>query len=522
MHFLRENCQPYELLNCLASSIHQGISVIDAELNLVMINQTAFKLLDIPKEVIEKDQSMAGVFRFNAERGDYGPGDPEIQVKERLELARKFLPHDFVRTRPDGTVLRIQGTPMDNGGFVTIYTDITDQQEQERALVDAREHLQASLDARTAELKANRDMLLNAVNAISDGLAIAGPDGKVLLANEKMREIYPRLPEFIEQGAKVSEVIRSVFPDEPERDLDDLWEENELWSERQFPDGRWYKVVRSRTDDGGLLSVYTDVTTYKQQHSVLQHHADELIRHLRKEKELNEMQREFVSMASHEFRTPLAIIDSNAQRMLRKADRLEKETLVQRLANIRESVERMQYLINRFLNFSQSQSVGMDIEREPVPLRDLAVSVCGRQQSLSKAHRFQIDVENLPETLELDKKLIEQCISNLVSNAVKYSPDHSTVSVIGSIMGDEAVISVRDQGVGIPKEELPKIFKRYFRASTSSGIAGTGIGLNMTRMIVRKHGGSIHMESEVGKGTTVTMTLPMQVQVKQLKRAKAS
>ncbi|MDN3720078.1 PAS-domain containing protein [Roseibium salinum] len=209
-----------------------------------------------------------------------------------------------------------------------------------------------SLKERTSELEANRDLLLNSINGIKDGLSIADPDGRVILANNKMREIYPELPRLLAKNAHVSEVIRSLFPGDPHWSLDELADDQNMWSERKFPDGRWYRATRTRTDDGGMLCVYSDITTYKEQQSVLQSHTDELVRHLRKEKkEVNEMQREFVSMASHEFRTPLAIIDSNAQRMLRKVERLEPGTIVERLGNIRESVERMQYLINRFLNF---------------------------------------------------------------------------------------------------------------------------------------------------------------------------
>jgi signal transduction histidine kinase len=521
MHLILGDLDPADLLECLASSIHQGFSILDRNLDVVLINGTALDLLEIPAEVLKNDRSLKNIFRFNAERGDYGPGNPDKQVQERMDLAKLFLPHDFARTRPDGRVLRIQGTPMSNGGFITIYTDVTPEHQQEAALKDAQSRLETSLNERTRELKTNRDMLLKSINAIKDGLAVADPQGKVVLANNKMCEIYPRLPEFLANKAPVSDVIRSVFPEEPERDLEELSDTNRMWTERQFPDGCWYKITRTRTDDGGMLSVYTDISSFKEQHSVLQSHTDELVRHLRKEKELNEMQREFVSMASHEFRTPLAIIDSNAQRMLRKADRLEPEVLVERLGNIRESVDRMQYLINRFLNFSQSESVGMSIEREPVALRQLVTTVCNRQLSISKKHIFDVDVENLPETMELDPKLIEQGISNLVSNAVKYSPEDTRITVTGSIMDDNVVISVRDAGIGIPKDEIPNIFKRYFRASTSSGIAGTGIGLNMTKMIVQKHGGSIHVESEVGKGTTITISLPMLVRKAQAKRAKA-
>lgn len=520
-HFIYSDFDPGVLLDCLSSSIHQGFSVMDRELNLVMMNRTAMDLLEVPLDLLKKDRSLAAILRFNAERGDYGPGDPDELVQVRIDLAKKFVPHDFVRMRPDGAVIRVQGTPMINGGFITIYTDITAEHEQESALKEARDQLEKSLGERTRELAVHHEMLLNSINAIKDGLTIADAEGKVVLANNKMFEIYPQLPAFLARQASLSDVIRSVFPDEPDRTLDDL-SDVAMWEEREYPNGTWYKITRSRTDEGGMLCVYTDITTYKDQHSILQSHTDELVRHLRKEKELNEMQREFVSMASHEFRTPLAIIDSNAQRILRKIDRVEPEKLTERLGNIRESVERMQYLIDRFLNFSQSQSVGMEIEREPVDLAELVQRVCARYETITKTRSFDVDVSHLPDAIELDKKLIEQGISNLLSNAIKYSHEGSTITVTGSMAGGEALVSVRDEGVGIPSKELPKIFKRYFRASTSSGIAGTGIGLNMTKMILQKHGGKIHVESEVGQGTTITVSVPVLDRQTQRRHARAS
>ncbi len=507
-HFIYSDFDPGELLDALSSSIHQGFSVMDRNLDLVMMNHTAMALLQLPIDLLQKDRSLRGVFRYNAERGDYGPGDAEKLVRVRIDLAKMFVPHDFVRTRPDGTVIRVQGTPMKNGGFITLYTDITAEHQQENALKEMRDQLETSLGERTRELVVHQDMLLSSINAIKDGLIISDADGKVVLANNKMFEIYPQLPAFLVRKVHLSDVIRSVFPDEPDRTLDDL-SHAAMWGERKYPNGCWYKITRTRTDEGGMLSVYTDITTYKEQHSVLQSHTDELVRHLRKEKELNEMQREFVSMASHEFRTPLAIIDSNAQRLLRRIDKVVPETLKERLGNIRESVERMQYLIDRFLNFSQTQSIGMEIEREQVDLGKLVQSVCDRYQAITRTHSIAVDVTFLPNTIDLDKKLIEQSISNLLSNAVKYSPENSTVYVTGSEAGGQVLLSVRDEGVGIPAEELPNIFKRYFRASTSSGIAGTGIGLNMTQMILQKHGGKIHVESQVGQGTTITMSLPV-------------
>lgn len=508
-HFIQNGCDPYILLNCLTESIHQGISVVDKDLNLVLLSKTARLLLDLPEQLIKDGPTLENMLRFNAMRGDYGPGDPQQLVRERLELAATFVAHDFVRERPDGTMVRVRGTPMENGGFVTIYTDVTQQMAQEAELTSARATLEKSLSERTRELHWNRDILSNAINTIADGFAISSKEGRLVLINDKMREIYPQVGKLIEQGATVTDVIRTVFPDEPQREPHELVDSEVMWTERQFPDGKWYKVNRTLTSDGGILSVYSDVTFYKKQQATLQDHTNELVKHLQQEKKLSEMQREFVSMASHEFRTPLAIIDSSAQRLKRRVDRLDPDQVIERVDKIRGAVDRMQFLINRFLSFSQSQSVGMELEFAQTPLRQVVAAVCERQQSISKHHVFHLDLENLPDEAEVDRKLFEQCISNLLSNAVKYSPGKRDIQIVGTEDDGTAVLSVRDEGLGIPKDELPKVFNRYFRASTSSGIAGTGIGLNMTEMIVRKHRGRVELESELGVGTCITLRLPI-------------
>ncbi|MEP4031954.1 PAS-domain containing protein [Roseibium polysiphoniae] len=513
-HFLHEDCDPLVLLKCLASSVHQGITVIDKDLNLVMLNQTARELLDLPPDLLDDDPSLANVFRYNAQRGDYGPGDPEQQVAKRIDLAKQFVAHDFIRERLDGTVLRVQGSPMDNGGFVTIYTDVTQEKRQEEELRNARQRLEGTLTQRDIELKASRDLMLNTLNTISDGVGVTDKDGYPMLVNNKLREIYPELDRTTEEGGTILDVIRTVFPEEPDRPIDNFLDDPDMWTEREFPDGKWYKITRARTVDQGMISVYSDVTSYKRQNDVLRNHTDELVRLLGREKKLTGIQREFVSMASHEFRTPLAIIDSNAQRLKRRIDKLEPDVVLERVERIRESVERMQYLIHRFLDFSQSQSGEMELEIKSAPLRRLVETVCSHHQSVAKKFKIHADIDDLPETAEIDRGLVEQCLSNILSNAIKYSPERNDIYVSGREDKDYAVISVRDEGVGIPEEEIPKIFNRYFRASTSSGIAGTGIGLNMTEMIVSKHSGKVEVESQVGEGTTVTLKLPIKAKRK--------
>jgi signal transduction histidine kinase len=214
-------------------------------------------------------------------------------------------------------------------------------------------------------------------------------------------------------------------------------------------------------------------------------------------------------MASHEFRTPLAIIDGAAQRLKRRVDRLERDDVLDRVERIREAVGRMQYLIDRFIDSSGAQHGTMEINPSPQPIEGLLGAICRQQQQVHKTHQIELLLDVPDVVLNIDKRMIEQCLLNVLSNAIKYSPEKDTVIVEAHSDDRHVVIKVTDFGVGIPKNEIGKVFGRYFRASTSSGIPGTGIGLNLTEMVMKQHKGKVHVESVVGEGTTVTLSLPL-------------
>ncbi|SDU15536.1 PAS-domain containing protein [Stappia sp. ES.058] len=518
-HHVASRSAASPLLDHLLNSVHQGITVFDADLRLVLANDTALQMLGVPAGLLQDMPTMEQLLRFNAERGDYGPGDREEQIRSRLELAASQEAHDFERTRPDGTILRIQGTPMADGGFVTLYSDVTELRRQERELAASHVRLEERLEARTAELRKEHDMLVNAVNAVRDGLVIVDRNGRIVLANETFERLFPYRDDFGRQDADILPVLHRYGPCGLVEALEGIDSDPETPSEFQFRTGAWYRVSRRPTgDDGTITYKFTDITTFKKQHRTLQRHTDKLVKMLRHEQEVNEMQREFVSMASHEFRTPLAIIDSNAQRLLRRLqvarNRVDgappdPDTQIERLGHIRESVDRMQYLINRFLRFSKGQSGALEIEPVDAPLRELVETVCTRQMRVCATHKIDVDLAGLPEMSRIDTSLIEQCVDNVVSNAIKYSPAGERIHVRGDVEGRFAVVRVTDCGVGIPANEIPKICNRYYRATTASGIAGTGIGLHMANMIVTGHGGKLVVSSKVGDGTTVEIHLPV-------------
>lgn len=243
----------------------------------------------------------------------------------------------------------------------------------------------------------------------------------------------------------------------------------------------------------------------------LQVQAEWLKKALDREKELNALQREFVSMASHEFRTPLAIIDSTAQRMISRVnqDRLTPDDALGRIDKIREAVQRMTRLMESTLAAARLQEGRIKIEIAPCSPRTIIDNVCRRQQEIARGHDIRWHCETLPKTIEADEGAMEQVLANLLSNAVKYSPEASEIDVTAGVDGLFIEIAVRDSGIGIDEDELDRLGERFFRAKTSTGIEGTGIGLNLVRTLVEMHGGSLAVESRKGKGSTFSVRFPI-------------
>jgi signal transduction histidine kinase len=238
--------------------------------------------------------------------------------------------------------------------------------------------------------------------------------------------------------------------------------------------------------------------------------AEQLAEALDKERELAGLQRQFVSMVSHEFRTPLAIIDGYAQRIARRSKGTLPDRSLQGLGKIRTSVTRLTELMESVLAAARLEDGRITFHPEDCSLHEMLAELTRNYGELSPNHQIILDVSQLPEHITADGKLLRQVFSNLISNAVKYSPEGGRVWVDGrpDSYGD-VIVEVRDEGLGIPAADQQKLFARFFRAGTSTGIAGTGIGLHLASHLVELHGGSIKLASTEGQGTTFCVTLPI-------------
>jgi two-component system, OmpR family, sensor kinase len=232
---------------------------------------------------------------------------------------------------------------------------------------------------------------------------------------------------------------------------------------------------------------------------------------LAQEQRLALLQRNFVSMASHEFRTPLTIIDGHAQRLIKTKDTLPPAEIGERAGKIRAAVLRLTHLIDNLLNSARLFDGGATLYFHPAEM-DMAALL----REVCQLHREMVPGAEIAERLSSaampmigDAKLLYQLFSNLLSNAVKYSPGGGAIEVEAEMRVDEVVVAVADRGIGIPANDLERLFERYHRGGNVSGIVGTGVGLYLVKMVADLHRGRVEVTSAEGAGSRFTVHLPV-------------
>jgi two-component system phosphate regulon sensor histidine kinase PhoR len=221
-------------------------------------------------------------------------------------------------------------------------------------------------------------------------------------------------------------------------------------------------------------------------------------------RDLEESREEFVNLVSHDLRSPLATAQGYVQLIQGKPDRSE---LVRRSAeSINLALHRMNRMIQDLVETARLETGQLRLERIPLDPGSFTVDLKERLSVSLDTGRVQVDVVGVPSTVLADPARLERVMTNLLSNALKYSDGEVVVRVEGS--EGEVKVSVVDQGPGIAPEERGHIFERYYRSKRHRKAEGLGLGLYITRLLVEAHGGKLWLESEVGRGSTFCFTLP--------------
>lgn len=231
---------------------------------------------------------------------------------------------------------------------------------------------------------------------------------------------------------------------------------------------------------------------------------------LNKEKELNELRTNFIASVSHEFRTPLAALSSSVQMILRYHKKWSEEKLQEHFTKIENITDQLTKLIDQILTISRAEREILKFNPENVKLKEFLGDIIFKlnpQLKNQQAIAFKNSCKR--EEFLLDPNLLDHVVVNLLRNAIKFSPEHSTIQVIAQESDEMLNIKVIDKGIGIPKEEIRFIFEPFYRTSNSQNIHGTGLGLNIVKRCVEIMQGEIKVESEINIGTTFTVTLPI-------------
>ena len=241
----------------------------------------------------------------------------------------------------------------------------------------------------------------------------------------------------------------------------------------------------------------------------LEQRESELKVSLEKEKELNELKSRFVSMASHEFRTPLSTIMSSASIIAKYQGGEEQGNREKHVDRIKSAVQNLTGILNDFLSLSKLEEGKVDLNKTVVNFEELCEDV---RLDLSGILKPGQEIESLSigasREIITDERVLKNILFNLMSNAIKYTGENGKIICSHSFEDDRFIVEVKDNGVGIPKEEQQHMFERFFRASNVENIQGTGLGLNIVKRYVDLLQGEISFDSEEGRGTTFTIKLP--------------
>jgi two-component system phosphate regulon sensor histidine kinase PhoR len=513
-------------LDATFESIADGVTLVDPQGNVLRENGAARCLRERLQETPAGECTVEALLATPARRVLEGSADQEstVRVDDTGGETREYLVTAsplHLPTPPTGLLPqdqeRMGHAPGTIAGAVVVWRDVT---EARRGLVAQRMHIET--EARRALLQQILDELPSSV------YLVRGRDARLVLANRAAATVWgvPWLPgqpmhEFLEENR-----IRVCGTDGHPLALE------QLATLRAVQHGETVRQqqVTIHHPDGTALPVLVNAVAlaahqFNAAPSALVSHPAEhaepaaIVVHqdVTALKAAEQLKDEFISIAAHELRTPLAILTGFVQTLLNQTARGKGPRLSEwqqkSLQGIDLATDRLVDLAEDLLDVTRVQAGRLELQREPTDLVALARRVLARRQLTTERHALTL-VTALPHlVVHADPRRMEQVLSNLIGNAIKYSPEGGAVEVTIRAEHEthEALLSVRDQGIGIPLHEQAQVFGRFARAGNAQayGIRGTGLGLYLCRELVEQHGGRIWLESTEGQGSTFFVALPL-------------
>ena len=351
------------------------------------------------------------------------------------------------------------------------------------------------------------------------GIAISQMDGRFLDVNDKTLTLFGFTREEV-IGCTALELNIWVHSEDRfrvEALLRDRPSAREIEIEYRTRSGEIHNVLTSFetieiNDEGRVLTLVQDITQQRQaevafnRSKTAEHEQRALAEALR---QLNELKSRFCTMAAHEVRTPLAIIQASTESLRNYRNRMSVEQQLEHLNRIESQIWRLTEMMENALTIGQADSMEVAFDPGLLDMESFCRTIVDEIRPTVPEYEIQFTVDGNCEQAAIDPKLTRQILYNLLSNAVKYSPQGGVISLELSCNQGEAIIRVTDQGIGVPEADLKRLFEVFHRAANVGSIEGTGLGLAIVKRAVEAHHGSISVESTVGQGTTFIVTIPL-------------
>ncbi|WP_119067923.1 ATP-binding protein [Aggregatilinea lenta] len=350
------------------------------------------------------------------------------------------------------------------------------------------------------------------LNSSSDVVILADNDGVIQQVNARFRDVFGYEPDEIigrplhtiaegERARLLTDGARAVLASRQPQRLELAFRVRPAASFEA--DAALSPIFDDQDKTQGLVCSLHDISTRKE----LERQLRQTLEH---ERELARIRARFISMASHEFRTPLAVIQATSDILRKYEHRLTPEQKEEEFQRISAAIRGMIELLDDVLTISRGEVGSFSFEPETLDLVVFCQSLVEEyQRTLGTGHEMVFEHNGQRTQLVADARHLRHMLGNLLSNAIKYSPSGSAITCSLAFTPQSAIIRVADQGIGIPQEDVARLFQSFYRAGNVGEVPGTGLGLVIARQSAELHGGTIAVDSVEGEGTTFIITLPL-------------
>lgn len=388
-----------------------------------------------------------------------------------------------------------------------LITDISLRVEQEKQIKELNLDLEKKVRERTREVRESQELYST--------IARNFPNGTINVFDRNLNYVFVEGKELFQLGITGSKLIGTSYlkrlseeiQPRIKRELMDVFNGNVRDFEIEYKDHFYRLSAVPLPKENGvidrILMVEQNITAQK----IASHQLEEA---LKKEKTLNEMKSRFVSMASHEFRTPLSTILSSVSLIEKYIENKSFENTPKHIKRIKNSVKGLTDILNDFLSVDKLENQKTEIKLSRFNYRNFTKELVEDMQNMCQdGQQIKCTLEATGEEIVCDLNIIRNILYNLLTNAIKYSKEGQPIIFNSILTKDHLEIEVKDKGIGIPEHEQKLLFGRFFRAKNATNIKGTGLGLNIVKSYLDMLGGAISFESRENEGTTFKVRIPL-------------